>query len=336
MTQSQIKTASAVPKTITAQPRLSRFFPVLAILLSGLALLAPALFTPGQDFIVPLLAGIMFMMGLSLQQEDLVTILKDPRPLIVGVALQFLLMPILALTLAKLLQLSTQLTFGLVLLGSCAGGTASNVMCFLARGDLALSVSMTMTSTLIGVIATPLLCQFYLAEQIDLDRLAMLQSLVIMVLLPVVAGFLCRFLLPSFSLRLQPWLPSLSIAGILAVITIVVALNAAQLSGVGFLIVIAVILHNALGILCGLLLSRLFGFDLRQSQTIAIEVGMQNSGLAAALSLQFFSASAALPAALFSIWHNVSGALLAGYWGKRRDSLAYLLADVKDSQCDGA
>ena len=320
----------------TAQPPLSRLFPLLAILLSGLALFAPTVFTPGQGLIVPLLASIMFMMGLSLQREDVARLFKDPRPVIVGVALQFLLMPILALTLAKLLQLSTQLTFGLVLLGSCAGGTASNVICYLARGDVALSVSMTMTSTLIGVVATPLLCQLYLAEQIDLDRLAMLQSLATMVLLPVVSGFLCRALLPSLSLRLQPWLPSLSIAGILAVIAIVVALNAKQLGGVGFLIMVAVVLHNALGILCALLLSRLFGFDLRQSQTIAIEVGMQNSGLAAALSLQFFSATAALPAALFSIWHNVSGALLAGHWGKRRDSLAYLIADLKDSQDDGA
>lgn len=335
-TQSQPKPSSPKAKARPEQPWLSRFFPLLAILLSVVALLMPALFTPGQGFIVPLLAGIMFMMGLSLQREDLARLLKDPRPVIVGVALQFLLMPILALTLAKLLQLSTQLTFGLVLLGSCAGGTASNVMCFLARGDLALSVSMTMTSTLIGVVATPLLCQFYLAEQIDLNRLAMLQSLIIMVLLPVVAGFICRALLPTLTLLIQPWLPSLSITGILAVIAIVVALNATQLGGVGFFVVVAVVLHNALGIGCGLLLSRLFGFDLRQSQTIAIEVGMQNSGLAAALSLQFFSATAALPAALFSIWHNVSGALLAGYWGKRRDSLAYLLADIKDSQDDGA
>jgi BASS family bile acid:Na+ symporter len=131
-------------------------------------------------------------------------------------------------------------------------------------------------------------------------------------------------------------LPSLSIVGILAVIAIVVALNAGQLGGLSALLIVAVVLHNLLGIVAGFLLSRLFGFDLRQSQTIAIEVGMQNSGLAAALSLQFFSATAALPAALFSIWHNVSGALLAGYWGRRRDSLQYLLADIETIKSDGA
>ncbi len=318
------------------QPWLSRLFPLLAIAFSLAAMSVPTMFTPGQPLIMPLLSGIMFMMGLSLEKADAARILADPRPVAVGVALQFLLMPILALTLAELFQLSAQLTFGMVLLGSCAGGTASNVICYLARGDVALSVSMTFASTLVGVVATPLLCQFYLSQQIDLDRLAMVISLVQIVFLPVTAGFMLRAGLPRLSAKLQPLLPSLSIVGILAVIAIVVALNAGQLGGLSALLIVAVVLHNLLGIVAGFLLSRLFGFDLRQSQTIAIEVGMQNSGLAAALSLQFFSATAALPAALFSIWHNVSGALLAGYWGRRRDSLQYLLADVETLKSDGA
>ena len=318
------------------QPWLSRLFPRLAIAFSLAAMSVPTMFTPGQPLIMPLLSGIMFMMGLSLEKADAARILADPRPVAVGVALQFLLMPILALTLAELFQLSAQLTFGMVLLGSCAGGTASNVICYLARGDVALSVSMTFASTLVGVVATPLLCQFYLSQQIDLDRLAMVISLVQIVFLPVTAGFMVRAGLPRLSAKLQPMLPSLSIVGILAVIAIVVALNAGQLGGLSALLIVAVVLHNLLGIVAGFLLSRLFGFDLRQSQTIAIEVGMQNSGLAAALSLQFFSATAALPAALFSIWHNVSGALLAGYWGRRRDSLQYLLADIETIKSDGA
>lgn len=318
------------------QPWLSRLFPLLAIAFSLAAMSVPTMFTPGQPLIMPLLSGIMFMMGLSLEKADAARILADPRPVAVGVALQFLLMPILALTLAELFQLSAQLTFGMVLLGSCAGGTASNVICYLARGDVALSVSMTFASTLVGVVATPLLCQFYLSQQIDLDRLAMVISLVQIVFLPVTAGFMLRAGLPRLSAKLQPLLPSLSIVGILAVIAIVVALNAGQLGGLSALLIVAVVLHNLLGIVAGFLLSRLFGFDLRQSQTIAIEVGMQNSGLAAALSLQFFSATAALPAALFSIWHNVSGALLAGYWGRRRDSLQYLLADIETIKSDGA
>lgn len=318
------------------QSRLTKLFPILAIAVAAAGALRPDSFVAAQFTIIPLLASIMFMMGLTLTRDDAQRIARDPRPVAVGVALQFLLMPILALTLAKLLQLSTPLTVGMVLVGSCAGGTASNVICFLARGDVALSVSMTFVSTLIGVVATPLLSQFYLAEQVAVDELAMIESLLQIVFVPVISGFCFRAVLPRLSAALQPALPLFSVICILLIIGIVVALNAPQLRGIGPLIVLAVILHNALGIAGGFTLSRLFGFDLKQSQTIAIEVGMQNSGLAAALSLQFFSATAALPAALFSIWHNISGALLAGHWGRQRDSLKYLLADVKDSEMDGA
>ena len=318
------------------QSRLTKLFPILAIAVAATGALRPDSFVAAQFMIIPLLASIMFIMGLTLTRDDAQRIARDPRPVAVGVALQFLLMPILALTLAKLLQLSTPLTVGMVLVGSCAGGTASNVICFLARGDVALSVSMTFVSTLIGVVATPLLSQFYLAEQVAVDELAMIESLLQIVFVPVISGFCFRAVLPRLSAALQPALPLISVICILLIIGIVVALNAPQLRGIGPLIVLAVILHNALGIAGGFTLSRLFGFDLKQSQTIAIEVGMQNSGLAAALSLQFFSATAALPAALFSIWHNISGALLAGHWGRQRDSLKYLLADVKDSEMDGA
>lgn len=318
------------------QSRITKLFPILTIIVAAAGALRPDSFVTSQFIIIPLLASIMFMMGLTLTRDDAQRIALDPRPVAVGVALQFLLMPILALTLAKLLQLSTPLTVGMVLVGSCAGGTASNVICFLARGDVALSVSMTFVSTLIGVVATPLLSQFYLAEQVAVDELAMIESLLQIVFVPVISGFCFRAVLPRISAALQPALPLFSVICILLIIGIVVALNAPQLRGIGPLIVLAVILHNALGIAGGFTLSRLFGFDLKQSQTIAIEVGMQNSGLAAALSLQFFSATAALPAALFSIWHNISGALLAGHWGRQRDSLKYLLADAKDSEMDGA
>jgi len=318
------------------QSRLTKLFPILAIAVAATGALRPDSFVAAQFMIIPLLASIMFMMGLTLTRDDAQRIARDPRPVAVGVALQLLLMPILALTLAKLLQLSTPLTVGMVLVGSCAGGTASNVICFLARGDVALSVSMTFVSTLIGVVATPLLSQFYLAEQVAVDELAMIESLLQIVFVPVISGFCFRAVLPRLSAALQPALPLISVICILLIIGVVVAMNAPQLRGIGPLIVLAVILHNALGIAGGFTLSRLFGFDLKQSQTIAIEVGMQNSGLAAALSLQFFSATAALPATLFSIWHNISGALLAGHWGRQRDSLKYLLADVKDSEMDGA
>jgi BASS family bile acid:Na+ symporter len=236
-------------------------------------------------------------------------------------------MPILALTLATMLQLSNQLTAGMVLVGSCAGGTASNVISYLAKGDVALSISMTMTSTLAGVIATPLLCSFYLSETVAVDTLGMLLSISQIVLVPVVLGSLVNHYAHSAVLRFESWLPSISIVIILLIIAIIVALNSQQLLEVGLLTLIAVILHNLLGLTGGFCISRLFGFNLRQSHTIAIEVGMQNSGLGVALALQFFSGAAALPAALFSVWHNISGSILASHWSQRRSSLEYAMKD---------
>lgn len=308
----------------------NNLFPLWAIALSLIAFLFSALFAGLTSAIVPLLAMIMFIMGLTLTEDDLLRISRDPKPVFVGVLLQFLLMPLLALLLANMLQLSNQLTAGMVLVGSCAGGTASNVICYLAKGDVALSISMTMTSTLIGVIATPLLCSFYLSETVDVDTWGLLLSILQIVLLPVLVGFACNHYFQTAVARIEPLLPTLSILMILLIIAIVVALNADRLLDVGLATMIAVVLHNLLGVTGGFYVSRLIGFDLKQSQTIAIEVGMQNSGLGVALALQFFSATAALPAALFSVWHNVSGSILASIWSRKRSSLEYILKD--DSQ----
>jgi BASS family bile acid:Na+ symporter len=273
----------------------------------------------------------MFLMGLTLTKADAERIVKDPKPILVGVVLQFLLMPVLALTFSKMLQLSNQLTIGMVLVGSCAGGTASNVVCYLAKGDVALSISLTMVSTLIGVIATPLLCAFYLSETVSVDTLALLFSIVQIVFIPVVLGFSCKLFMSDFSNRVDPFIPTLSVLIIILIIAIVVALNADRLLDVGLITLIAVILHNLSGLAGGYYISRLIGLDIKQSQTVAIEVGMQNSGLGVALATQFFSATAALPGALFSVWHNISGSLLASIWSRKRASLEYLLKDEESS-----
>ena len=306
----------------------NNLFPLWAVLLSIIAFFFNAAFANLQAAIVPLLSLVMFMMGLTLTLDDFQRIRKNPKPVFVGVLLQFLLMPPLALVLASILQLSNQLTVGMVLLGSCAGGTASNVICYLAKGDVALSISMTMSSTLIGVIGTPILCSFYLAETVSVDTMGLLLSILQIVLVPVIAGSLVNHYYHSMVARLEPLIPTLSIVIILLIIAIVVALNSSSLLDVGLMTLIGVILHNSLGLTGGFYISRMFGFDLKQSQTIAIEVGMQNSGLAVALALQFFSATAALPAALFSVWHNLSGALLAARWSRKRMSLEYMLKDV--------
>lgn len=307
--------------------RFNRLFPLWAVLLSCVAFVFNGSFSELQGAIVPLLSGVMFMMGLTLSEADFRRILAAPQPVFIGVVLQFLLMPLLALLLASLLQLSNQLTAGMVLVGSCAGGTASNVICYLAKGDVALSISMTVCSTLIGVVATPLLCSFYLSETVSVDTWGLLSSILQIVLVPVLLGTTVNHFCRGTVMRVEPWLATLSMLVILLIIAIIVALNSANLLEVGLLTLVAVMLHNLLGLAGGFYFSRLMGLDLKQSQTIAIEVGMQNSGLGVALALQFFSATAALPGAIFSVWHNISGSLLATVWSSRRNSLEYLLQD---------
>jgi len=303
------------------------YFPLWAILFSIVAFFFSDIFSIAASAIVPLLASVMFLMGLTLDKTDFKRVSENPSPVLVGVIMQFLIMPFMALLLSTILQLSNQLTIGMVLVGSCAGGTASNVMTYLARGDVALSISMTITSTIVGVIATPLLCNFYLSETVNVDTSGMLINILQIVFLPVLFGFVLNHYLGDQIKQIQKFIPTLSMLIILSIITIIVALNSASLIDVGLLTLLAVILHNGFGLAGGFYVSRLLGFNLRQSHTIAIEVGMQNSGLGVALAMQFFSASAALPGAIFSLWHNISGAILASKWGQKRDTLEYAFQD---------
>jgi BASS family bile acid:Na+ symporter len=293
-------------------------FPLWAVLLSLWAFHAPAAFSGFAPAIVPMLALVMFFMGLNLGVEDFRRVGRAPRPVLIGLCLQFLLMPSLAWLIALVLQLPQQLAVGLILVGCCAGGTASNVICYLARGNVALSISMTLMSTLVGVLATPLLCRVYVSQAIEVDRWSMVISLCQMVVLPVLAGILCNHFFRRRMASAEPLLAALSITTIIFIIAIIVALNRTSLASIGVLIALAVVLHNGLGFAGGYACGRLLGLDLRDSRTVAIEVGMQNSGLGVALALKYFSPLAALPGAVFSVWHNIAGAALAGYWRYRR------------------
>ena len=308
----------------------NKLFPVWAILISLLAFYFNEAFQPLQSLIVPLLALVMFMMGLSLSADDFKRVLLTPKPIAIGVILQFLLMPLAAITLASLFQLSTQLTAGMVLVGSCAGGTASNVICYLARGDVALSISMTMVSTFIGVIATPLLCTFYLSQSIDVDTLGMLLNIIQVVLVPVAGGIVVNNFFNRQITRIEPALPTLSVIIILVIIAIIVALNSSRLLQVGLITLVAVILHNTLGLMGGFYLSRLLGLDLKQSRTIAIEVGMQNAGLGAALAVKLFpdQAGIAIAPALYTFGCMLTGTMLARMWASQADRDATQATDA--------
>ena len=294
--------------------RITQFFPLWALLFSALAFFIPSLFVSLKTAIVPLLSLVMFLMGLTLSAADFKRVLLTPRSIGIGVALQFLLMPLAAFMISRLLAMPEELSAGLILVGCCAGGTASNVICYLAKANVALSITMTMVSTLLGVVMTPLLGWIYISTEIDVDYLSMFISIIKMVIAPVLLGVLLNHYFHSGVRRIEPVLPALSVLAIVVIIAIIVALNESRLSQVGIVIFIAVALHNALGLAGGYYLSRLAGLPEKDCRTIAIEVGMQNSGLGVALALKYVSPLAALPGALFSVWHNIVGASLASYW----------------------
>jgi bile acid:Na+ symporter, BASS family len=294
-----------------------KLFPLWAILFSVAAYRYPAFFTPMESLIVPLLVVIMFGMGMTLTAADFGKALRRPKAVSLGVLLQYSVMPLFAFAISRALNLSTELTVGMVLVGSVAGGTASNVICYLAKGDAALSITMTMVSTLLSVIATPALTWLYVGRSVPVPVASMLLSILKIVLAPVAAGVLINTLIGTRTRAAKPFCPLISMAAIVLIIGIVVGLNKSTIRDVGAVTVTAVILHNLLGLTAGYWGARLMGYDVRISRTVAIEVGMQNSGLGVALAIKYFSAAAALPGALFSVWHNLSGSLLAGYWAGR-------------------
>ncbi|MEY8713260.1 ketopantoate/pantoate/pantothenate transporter PanS [Mangrovibacter phragmitis] len=293
---------------------LTRLFPLWAVLLSVMAYYTPATFTPIGPWITTLLMLIMLGMGVHLKIDDFKRVLSRPAPVAAGIFLHYLVMPLAAWALAKLFQMPPDLAAGMILVGSVASGTASNVMIFLAKGDVALSVTISSVSTLVGVFATPLLTRLYVAADIQVDIAGMLLSILKIVIIPIALGLVIHHTLPRLVKAIEPWLPAFSMVCILAIITAVVAGSAANIASVGLVVIVAVILHNAIGLLGGYWGGRLFGFDESTCRTLALEVGMQNSGLAAALGKIYFTPLAALPGALFSVWHNLSGSLLAGYW----------------------
>lgn len=306
--------------------RFLQLFPLWALLACGLAYIAPELFITQKGLIVPLLMAIMLSMGLTLTVSDFMRVKAHKFAVLIGVVLQFSVMPFAAWLLSKFFALDAELMIGMILVGTVAGGTASNVLCYLAKGDVALSITMTAVSTLLGVVFTPALTSLLIGQLVDISFSAMLLSLLKIVFLPVFIGVLLnglfsKTLSPENITRIHNILPLISISLIVFIIAIIVSLNVDRLQTVGVVMLAAVILHNATGLLSGYWAAKALGFDDKVCRTLAFEVGMQNSGLAVAMAMKFFTPSAAIAGALFSVWHNVSGSMLAGYW--RRNSLTH-------------
>jgi BASS family bile acid:Na+ symporter len=298
--------------------RLTALFPLWAILASAAALFWPAPFVASKPAIVPLLGVIMLGMGLTLTWNSFTRVFTCPRFVAGGVFLQFFLMPLFAWGIARLLHLDQALTAGLVLVGACPGGTASNVICFLAGGDVALSITLTACSTILAVFLTPFLTWFYVGQVVPVPVVDMFLSIVKIVLIPVGAGVALNTLFGGHFKKVKPVFPVVSVGSIVFIIAIVVALNRQNFHMIGAAAALAVVLHNLAGLLAGYWAARIMGWERQVCRTIAIEVGMQNSGLGVALAMKYFSAAAALPGAIFSIWHNFSGSLVASYWSRHK------------------
>ncbi|MDY0135985.1 MAG: bile acid:sodium symporter family protein [Thiomicrospira sp.] len=292
-------------------------FPLMALLFVALALAAPSPFIALKSAIMPLLMLVMLAMGLTLRWQDFVQVWQYKAVVALGVLVQYTVMPLAAWALASAFQFSDVLMVGMILVGATAGGTASNVMTYLAGGHVALSVSMTLVSTLLAVVALPLLTWLYLGQTVPVPVASMMQSLLLLIVLPIALGMGLRRFFDAAIGRVLPWLTPLAMAAIVLIIAIVVALNQSQLTQLAGLLIVAVMLHNLIGMLGGYLGARVAGYDSVIARTMAIEVGMQNSGLSVALALKYYTAAAALPGALFSVWHNISGVIWAAYWQKR-------------------
>jgi bile acid:Na+ symporter, BASS family len=296
---------------------LTRLFPLWAFAVAVLAYLVPARFTPIAPHVTALLALIMFVAGVTLRVEDFRSVIVRPGPVLAGLGLHYLIMPFAAWAIARLLGMPPDLAVGMILVGSVASGTSSTVMVFLSGGDVALSVTISALSTLVGVVATPLLTRLYVSAGITVDVWGLLTSIMQVVAVPVLLGLAINHLAHRLVERLTPVLPLVSMASILAIIAAVVASTAPTIATVGPLVAVGVVLHNGFGLLGGYWGGRLLGFDEGVCRTLALEVGMQNSGLAATLGKLYFGPLAALPGAIFSVWHNMSGSLLAGWWAAR-------------------
>lgn len=262
------------------------------------------------------LAFIMFTMGLTLTVDDFKRVLQRPLAVLIGVCAQYVIMPLVALALVKVLNLPAGLAIGVILVGCAPGGTASNVVAYLARADVALSVTLTSVSTLVAPIVTPLLVQLLAGTITDIDGWGMARGIAITVVVPVVGGVVARLLIPAAVDKAMPVLPWISTIGISTVIAGLVPGSRHALQTAAAVVFLAVILHNLAGMLLGYFFGRAARFSHRAARTLSIEVGMQNSGLAATLAKVHFAATpeAALPAVLFSVWHNMSGALLSLYF----------------------
>ena len=293
----------------------------------AVAMYYPQYFQRAGDFeftglIVPLIQIIMFGMGTAMSLKDFAGVVKMPKGVFVGLACQFTIMPLVGLTLAWSFDFPAEIAAGIVLIGSVSGGVASNVMAYIAKANLALSITMTAIATLVAPLMTPLLMRLLANQFVPIDFVSMMISVAKIVLVPIVLGLLFNKVMHGRAKWLDRTMPLVSMAGIAVVLTIIVASGRDALLDIGLLLFLAAILHNAIGYVLGYWGCRLIGLDEQSCRTISLEVGMQNGGLATGIAVEMGKvATVGLAPAIFGPWMNISGSALANWW-RRNDALA--------------
>lgn len=289
-----------------------------------IAVAALALFAPGAvsfiktSYVNTLLGIVMFGMGLTLRPEDFKVVFSRPKDVVIGCLAQFTVMPLLAFALTKVFHLPAELAIGVILVGTCPGGTSSNVMTYLSKGDVALSVGMTAVSTVLAPFLTPLLTYVFAGAKVDVNMISMFMSIIKVVIVPIAAGFVINHFFSKVTQQIVEILPLISTTAIVAIVAAVVAANSSKILTSGLLIVAVVICHNVCGYLIGYGIGKALKLDVSKCRAISIEVGMQNSGLATSLAATHFAQYplATIPGAVFSVWHNISGAILANFFAR--------------------
>ena len=303
--------------------KISNFFgKFMAVIVLAVTVLA--LFVPGSclwiktTWINWLLMLVMFGMGLTLKPSDFAVVFTRPKDVIIGCLAQFTIMPLLAFALGKIFNLNAELLAGVVLVGTCPGGTSSNVITYLSKGDVPLSVGMTSINTLLAPVLTPAITYLLLKTTVEVNVMAMFISIVKVVIVPISLGFIINKFFGKFTQKIVALLPCVSVVAICLIVACVVSHNSAKILSTGAIIFAVVILHNILGYACGFGLGKALKLNAAKTKALSVEIGMQNSGLATSLAGTAFKglAMATVPGAIFSVWHNISGAILANIYNR--------------------
>lgn len=296
-------------------------FALWVLVFAAIAFINPTLFSFVGPYIALILGVIMFGMGVTMTVDDFKGVLKQPKSVLIATVAQFTIMPLLAYALCIVFKLPAEIAIGVILVGCCPGGTSSNVMTYLARGNTALSVSATAVSTILSPFLTPAIFFLLASEWIDINAVAMFKSILQIVLVPIFLGLIVRSVLGKKAESYGEVMPLVSVIGIVLIVAFVVGASKDRIIESGLLIFAVVVLHNGLGYLIGFFAGKVLGLKYADQKAVSIEVGMQNSGLGVALAGLHFAASpvTAVPSAIFSFWHNISGPLLATYWAGKID-----------------